>query len=90
MRARTICIVPGCPELATRGGRCAAHQLPRLSGRRWRRLVEQVVDRDHGRCWLCGGYGADSADQVVRLRDGGGDELGNLRAAHAGCNRRRA
>ena len=89
MRAATVCLVHRCPGLATQGGRCARHQPRRMSGRRWRRLVEQVIERDQGRCWLCGSYGATSADHVVRVRDGGGDELENLRAAHLLCNQRR-
>jgi hypothetical protein len=61
-----------------------------VSGRRWRPLVAEIVARDGGRCWLCGGYGATSADRVVRVGDGGDDELENLRAAHVDRNRRRA
>jgi 5-methylcytosine-specific restriction protein A len=90
VRAKTICVVGGCPAFATRDCRCPTHQLRRLGGWRWRRLVAQVIERDRGRCWLCGGHGAMSADHVVRVRDGGSDELENLRAAHIECNRRRA
>lgn len=90
MRARTVCAAPGCPELASSHDRCPAHQLPRLGGRSWRRLVAQVVERDGGRCRLCGKLGATSADHVVRVREGGDDSLANLRAAHLDCNRRRA
>ena len=89
MRARTICIVGGCPEFAEHGSRSRGHQLRRTSGRRWHRLVARVVARDYGRCWLCGELGATTGDHVVRVREGGGDELENLHAAHVECNQRR-
>ena len=91
MRAATVCQEPGCGEPAVRRGRCAGHQpVPDWSGsRRWRRLVAAVVRRDRGVCQLCGRAGATSADHVVRRRDGGADELDNLRAVHLDCNRRR-
>jgi 5-methylcytosine-specific restriction endonuclease McrA len=85
---RTVSVVHGCPELATRDSRCARHQL-RRSERLWRRLVEQVLERDHGVCGLCGRPGAMSADHIVRVVDGGTDELENLRACHVTCNQRR-
>ena len=60
-----------------------------MGARAWRRLVAQIVERDGGRCRLCGRPGADSADHVKRLADGGSDEPSNLRAAHVACNRQR-
>ncbi len=89
--ALSICNEPGCPNLAQRRGRCRDHleQRPRSSTRRWRRLVAQVIRRDHGICWICGKPGATSADHIVPARDGGPDVLSNLRAAHVSCNARR-
>jgi 5-methylcytosine-specific restriction enzyme A len=74
-----------------RRGRCARHQLRgrTISEGPWRRLVKQVVARDHGVCWICGKRGATSADHVLRVRDGGTDALENLRAVHVVCNQRR-
>lgn len=44
-------------------------------------------------CWLCGGAivpgQAWDIDHVVPRARGGGDGVGNLRPAHAGCNRSR-
>ena len=44
-------------------------------------------------CWLCSEpIGPDDAwdvDHVVPVSRGGGDDLGNLRPAHAACNRSR-
>jgi 5-methylcytosine-specific restriction endonuclease McrA len=90
VRALSACVVPRCPETAVAGGRCVNHQLRRDRGRPWRRLVAQVIARDGGRCHICGGPGADSADHLIRIRDGGSDELSNLAAVHhVPCNVRR-
>jgi 5-methylcytosine-specific restriction endonuclease McrA len=40
-------------------------------------------------CWLCGGANPTQLDHVVPRREGGGDELSNLRPAHATCNYQR-
>jgi hypothetical protein len=53
------------------------------AGRPWLRLVKAVVQRDFGRCWICGHYGAKSADHVVPETEGGETTLDNLKAAHA-------
>ena len=90
-RAATVCAEDRCPEPATSKGRCPQHQLVSTwsGSRAWRRLVAQVIRRDHGICQLCGQPGATSADHIIRRRDGGRDELSNLRACHPACNRRR-
>ena len=49
--------------------------------------------RDGDDCWFCGLYVAtaeQSADHVLRKRDGGSDALTNLRLAHLLCNMARA
>ena len=41
-------------------------------------------------CWICGRDGADTADHVVPLIDGGHPtSLLNMRPAHRSCNSRR-
>ena len=54
--------------------------------------VAAILERDRYRCRLqlpgCTGR-AVTADHIVRVRDGGGDEPSNLRAACERCNRRR-
>lgn len=41
-------------------------------------------------CWICGREGADTADHVVPLIDGGHPtSLLNMRPAHRSCNSRR-
>lgn len=62
----------------------------RPGGHRWERHKKLVVQRDFGRCHLCGHYGARSADHLVPASQ---DEalfwdMGNTKAAHAypnGC-----
>lgn len=62
----------------------------RPGGRRWGRLVDLVVRRDFGKCWICGHYGARSGDHVqpVSVDDTRFWDLKNVRAAHGypyGC-----
>lgn len=57
-------------------------------GRSWRRLVAQVVVRDHGRCHICFHYAAHSADHIIPDAEGGPSTPENLKAVHAyprGC-----
>lgn len=65
---------------------------PRNGGSRaWRRTVAYVLRRDNGTCWICDGTGADSADHVVPVAQGGTDHPSNLKAVHHNveprCNR---
>lgn len=62
------------------------------STRAWRRLVAEVVARDHGICHVCLGPEADSADHdPIPKAAGGPDTLANLKAIHHNtpphCNR---
>jgi 5-methylcytosine-specific restriction endonuclease McrA len=55
--------------------------------RAWRRLRAEVLLRDGGVCWICGGWGADTADHVIPVSLGGRiADSTNLRAAHRRCN----
>jgi 5-methylcytosine-specific restriction endonuclease McrA len=49
-------------------------------------MSKRVIARDRGICHWCGHPGADEADHVVELADGGADELDNMRAIHHDCN----
>ena len=55
----------------------------------WRKTAAEVIRRANGICALCGQSGADTADHIVPKREGGTDELGNLRAVHRGCHNER-
>ncbi len=59
--------------------------------RRWRQvIVPRVLRRDGGICHICGQPGADTADHLIPVADGGTDDMGNLAAAHhTPCNVRR-
>ena len=75
-----------CKGVHASGVRCPAMGPPLayLSG--WQSLSKQVIVRDGGICWLCGGLGADTADHVIARANGGSDGMDNLRAAHRRCN----
>ncbi len=49
-----------------------------------------VLARDHHRCAYCGDAGATTVDHVYPRSRGGGDNYGNLVAACADCNGRKA
>ena len=59
--------------------------------RRWREhTVPRIIRRDGGICHICGKPGADTADHVIPVADGGTDDDANLAAAHhIPCNVRR-
>ena len=46
-------------------------------------IKRQTIDRDLGICYVCGLPGADQADHVVRVSQGGTHALGNRRAIHS-------
>lgn len=48
----------------------------------WRRLRAEILERDGGRCYLCGGLGADTVDHKVSVANGGSDDPSNLGAVH--------
>jgi 5-methylcytosine-specific restriction endonuclease McrA len=39
--------------------------------------------RDEGQCHVCGEYGANEADHVVPLSEGGEDHIDNMKAIHS-------
>lgn len=62
----------------------------RPGGRRWDRLKKFTVQRDFGKCWICGHYGARSADHVIPVSEDDSRfwDAGNIKAAHSrpyGC-----
>lgn len=62
----------------------------KAQGRVWRRFVDMIVQRDKGRCWICGHYGARSVDHIVPVTEDPSREWDrtNCKAAHAwphGC-----
>lgn len=55
------------------------------STRAWRRIREQILERDQGLCHWCGAA-ATTADHVVPIAQGGGDDMSNLVACCVRCN----
>lgn len=69
-------------------------KLSRLASKR----IERIVKRDGSLCHLCGepvnldievGPWRPTSDHVIPRSMGGGNELSNLRLAHASCNNKR-
>ena len=53
------------------------------NSRRWKRTRDAVFAAYGDVCWMCGRPGADTVDHYpVSLKDGGTNELSNLRPAH--------
>lgn len=98
MRAGRPCNVPGCPALATRGGRCAWHQpleKPRLTakqrgyGGEWR-AIRAAQLRKYPMCAVCGAVATD-VDHIVPLARGGTHDVSNLQSlCHAHHSRKTA
>ncbi len=89
-RAPKVCAQPGCPldqPCPTHTPAPWAHRDQRragtLTGRRRQDRTARIIARDHGCCHVCGRPGADEADHVVPLAEGGPDTDDNLAAIHA-------
>lgn len=81
------CTSPRCPNLRP----CAEHPVtpwrrtsPRttLSGSAEQARARRVIARDRGICYVCGKPGADQADHVLAIAEGGADTERNMRAIH--------
>jgi 5-methylcytosine-specific restriction protein A len=90
VRARKVCSQPGCPNFQP----CPAHQrkpwgasrrsdLVTLSGSKQQKRSRHIILRDDGRCHVCGEHGANEADHVIALSEGGADTLDNMAAIHS-------
>ena len=49
----------------------------------WKATVKRIIARDRGICYICGQPGANTADHVTPVSQGGGHGDANLRAAHS-------
>lgn len=89
----TICNIPGCPNLATKKGRCSLHPRPVWAGRRgfegykgeWLNLRAQVL-KEEPYCRECGAP-STTVDHITARAFGGTDVRGNLRALCNDCRR---
>jgi hypothetical protein len=92
----TLCLEPGCAELAVRRGRCRRHlrELLLERGRRsdrdgwsWSRTRGRVL-RVTPVCCRCGRARSSVVHHVVAVAAGGGDELENLEGWCSSYHRR--
>ncbi len=95
------CSVPGCPNVAIRGGRCAEHarqyrhqaeqRRPSAATRgydaKWRRIRASFL-RHHPYCAICGAE-ATVVDHVLPLSQGGTHEWANLQPLCVSCHNRK-
>jgi len=81
MRLRP-CLDCGRPSSSTR---CPVHTRPTPYGHSYRRNRALLLSLTTV-CWICGKPGADTADHVVPVSQGGTSALTNLRPAHLSCN----
>jgi 5-methylcytosine-specific restriction enzyme A len=100
VRPLKVCAEPGCPAL-TGTGRCPEHTRPAwststrkqrvgLSGYAEQQRSGEIIRRDRGICHVCGNPGADQADHIVALGEGGPDSPENMAAIHARpCHQRK-
>lgn len=59
------------------------------STRAWRKLRQEILERDEYTCIYCGGR-ANQVDHISSLQSGGGDERSNLASACQSCNLRKS
>lgn len=48
----------------------------------WKATRQRIMARDNGRCYVCGGEGADQIDHIISVANGGGHEDTNLAPVH--------
>lgn len=88
MRAKKICSHPNCFELQP----CPEHKRKaweghkrntKLSGWEQQKRAKYVLLKHDTICHVCGNPGANEADHVIPLGEGGADNSANMRPIHA-------
>lgn len=102
VRPKTVCRHPGCRTLVDVSGFCEKHRKQhgwyaggrsdkRGYGGEWRKLREEVLDRDQGLCQECKRQGrimpGTDVDHIVPKAQGGSDSLSNLQVLCRECHR---
>lgn len=94
-RGLTVCAQPRCPNLTDQRW-CDDHadlrpkawatstRKTHRNGSGWaeQARAKRVIRRDRGICYVCGLPGADRADHVIPLAEGGADDESNMAAIH--------
>lgn len=90
IRAAKVCPTAGCPHIQPcpdhpRGAWATSRRRERstLSGSRQQQRARYVIDRDDTICHVCGHLGANEADHIIPLAEGGADTVENMAAIHA-------
>lgn len=100
-KALRPCAVPGCPEIAVKGGRCVRHATEwarnvdsrrpsareRGYGSDWRRRRAEVL-RACPYCMQCGAL-ATVVDHIIPLRAGGSSDASNLQPLCQTCHNKK-
>ena len=60
-----------------------------VSGGRWATIRRRVLERDRGICYLCDQPGANEADHLIEVANGGSNDLTNVASCHRSCHRRK-
>lgn len=87
-KAPRRCPAPDCTNLIRHTQYCPDHTTAWATPSGWQkppgweRLRQTVLERDNWTCYLCGQPGADTADHVTPVSQGGTHTLGNLAAVH--------
>ncbi len=88
-KARSICTIPGCPNLAI-DGRCPVHTPQRPSrisdgyDQDWIKLSKAILVA-YPRCAACGDH-ATMVDHIIPKKQGGTNDLSNLQPMCRSCH----
>lgn len=104
VRPKSVCRHPGCRVLVDVSGFCEKHRKQhgwyargrsdkRGYGGEWRKLREEVLDRDQGLCQECRRQGritpGTDVDHIVPKSQGGSDAMTNLQVLCRDCHKRK-
>ena len=102
LRAKSVCRHPGCRVLVPVSGYCEKHRKEhgwfaggrsdkRGYGYEWRKIREEVLDRDQGLCQECLRQGriipGTDIDHIIPKSKGGTNRLENLQTLCRTCHR---
>jgi hypothetical protein len=71
---------------APRTGKCGNRQRRGMNDYAWRKLRQEIFDRDGSECQYCGSFDDLTCDHIVPLIRGGTNDHDNLTTACRSCN----